>query len=92
MFSVFESFEVLSPNRNMANLAIGLLQLLITYFLCILYNFILFILITIVIIYKRDSRIWKVKERSLPKVLQSKEFGEHKYAKVNVSDWLIVCG
>jgi hypothetical protein len=25
-------------------------------------------------------------------VAVSLEFGEHKYAKVNVSDWLIVCG
>lgn len=68
----------------MANLAVGLIQLIIVYFLCLLYNFIVFILLAVVVIYKRDSRIWKVKERPVPQELQSKEFGEHKYTKVNV--------
>ncbi len=61
-----------------------LIKFVIFYSLCIIYNSIVCLWFGFLCIFKRNTRFWEIKERSMPDVLKSDEYGEHKYATVNV--------
>lgn len=74
----------------------NLFRFVACYTLCLIYSSWIAFGILIAYILKRDTKFWVVKERlTPPRALTSNEFGDHKFARVNVSAkkyFLNACG
>lgn len=68
------------------NIAFKFIKVFIVYGLCLYYNTKVLLGLLLLFVTKFHTKFWRVKERPVPpNCLLDKEYGEHKYATVNVS-------
>lgn len=68
------------------NFLFKLIKAFVVYGLCLYYNAKVVFGLLLLFVTKSHTKFWVVKERPVPpKCLLDKEYGEHKYATVNVS-------
>lgn len=64
----------------------NIVKFLVCYALCAMYSAWISFGLVIAYFFKKDERFWKPKSRpNPPQILTNSEFGEHKFATVNVS-------
>lgn len=74
------------------HIGLKLIKAIIVYGLCLYYNTKVLLGLLLLCITQFNNKFWKVKDRSVPpSCLLDKEYGEHKYIKVNVSLRFFCC-
>lgn len=67
--------------------AMNLLRFVMCYTLCAIYSSWIGFGVLLAFVFKRSSRFWEVKKRTVkPALLSNNDYGEHKFMTVNVSD------
>jgi hypothetical protein len=72
--------------RITTKMLLRIFKFLLCWILAAIYSTFVIIFIGLLFIFKWNTKFWKIKSRPLPpKILTSDEFGEHKFAEINVS-------